>query len=71
MIYPCACEIFLHVFRNIIMMFLVPLLGSINPSDDAKKHQQVVTTVTGVHRRGEGGAPPGHRLWEGGATAIF
>ena len=40
MIYPCACGVFLHVFRNIVMAFLVPLLGSTNPSGDAKKHQQ-------------------------------
>jgi hypothetical protein len=31
----------------------------------------VVTTVTGVHRRSEGGALPGHRRWEGCATTVF
>jgi hypothetical protein len=40
MIYPCACRIFLHVFRNIVTVFLVPLLGNTNPSGDAKKRQQ-------------------------------
>jgi hypothetical protein len=40
MIYPCACGIFLHVFRNIVMAFQVPLLGNTNPSDDVKKRQQ-------------------------------
>jgi hypothetical protein len=34
------CGIFLLVFRNIIMVFLVPLIGNTNPSDDAKKRQQ-------------------------------
>jgi hypothetical protein len=28
------------VFRNIVMAFLVPLLGNTNPSDDVKKRQQ-------------------------------
>ena len=32
--------IFLHVFRNIVMAFLVPWLGNTNPSGDTKKHQQ-------------------------------
>jgi hypothetical protein len=40
MIYTYACGIFLHVFRNIITAFLVPLLGNTNPSGDAKKRQQ-------------------------------
>ena len=40
MIYPCACRIFLHVFRNIVIMFLEPLLGNTNSSDCAKKRQQ-------------------------------
>jgi hypothetical protein len=29
------------VFKNIIMVFLVPLLGNTNPSGNAKKRQQV------------------------------
>ena len=32
--------IFLHVFRNIVTAFLVPLLENTNPSGDAKKRQQ-------------------------------
>jgi hypothetical protein len=31
----------------------------------------VVTIVTGVHHRGEGGAPLGRRRWEGRATTVF
>jgi hypothetical protein len=30
-----------------------------------------VTGVTDFHRHGEGGAPPGHHRWWGGATAPF
>jgi hypothetical protein len=30
-----------------------------------------VTRVSGVHRRGDADAPPGHRHWWGGATATF
>jgi hypothetical protein len=40
MIYPYTWGLFLHVFRNIVMAFLVPLLGNTNPCDDAKKLQQ-------------------------------
>ena len=35
------------MFRNIVMAFLVPLLGSTNPSGDAKKHQQAFLAVAG------------------------
>jgi hypothetical protein len=31
---------YLHVFRNIVMAFLVPLQGNTNPSDCTKKCQQ-------------------------------